>query len=104
MAGDKDGGQSANPLATVVEVFKGMGLPLPNEVITTAHQAITEVHQANATMQSLAPDLHKMANMADPLRDLATTLKGFTPKHLVDLTNALNGAKETGEKLLSHFK
>jgi len=104
MAGEKDGGQSQNPLASVVEVFRSIGLPPPNEVITTAHQAITEVHQANATMQSLAPDLHKMASMAEPLRDLATTLKGFTPQKLDDLTRALNGAKETGEKLLAHFK
>lgn len=104
MPGDKGDGQSGNLLAVAVEALRSVGLPPPNEVITTAHQAITEVHQATTTMQSLAPDIHKMANMAEPLRDLATAMKGFTPQHLVDLTRALNGAKETGEKLLSHFK
>lgn len=103
MAEGKDGGQG-NPIAAVVDALRSVGLPPPNEVVTEIHGAITTVQSVNTTMQSLAPDLHKLANMAEPLREIATTLKGFTPQKLDDLTKALTGAKETGEKLLAKFK
>ncbi|MDP3063425.1 MAG: hypothetical protein Q8O40_09490, partial [Chloroflexota bacterium] len=92
------------PIAAVVDALRSVGLPPTNEVVTEIHGASTTVQSVNTTMQSLAPDLHKMANMAEPLRDLAASLKGFTPQKMDDLTKALKGVTETGEKLLAKFK
>ena len=90
------GEHNDNPRDTATPNFWDMlgqiGFPPPQ-------QLLQEMQRFNATLERLGPDVHKLAGASESISRLAIAVEGIDPSEIQRLTQALEEASRTGEKL-----
>lgn len=89
-------GRNDNPQATggpnLWDMLGQLGFPPPQ-------QLLQEMQRFNANLERLGPDVHKLADASQAVSRLASAVEGIKPEEIQRLTQALEEASRTGEKL-----
>ena len=89
-------GRNDNPQGTPTpnlwDMLGQIGLPPPQ-------QLLEEMQRFNANLERLAPDVHKLAGASESITRLASAVEGINPAEIQRLTQALEEASKTGDKL-----
>lgn len=81
---------AANP--NLWDMLAQIGFPPPQELLQ-------EMQRFNANLERLGPDVHKLAGASESIARLASAVEGVNPADIQRLTQALEEASRTGEKL-----
>jgi ABC-type transporter Mla subunit MlaD len=74
------------------DMLQQIGFPPPQ-------QLLQEMQRFNVNLERLGPDVHKLADASQAISRLATAVEGVNPADIQQLTQALEEASRTGEKL-----
>ena len=74
------------------EMLGQIGFPPPQ-------QLLQEMQRFNANLERLGPDVHKLADASQAISRLASAVEGIKPGEIQRLTQALEEASHTGERL-----
>ena len=77
---------------TLWDMLGQIGFPQPQ-------QLLQEMQRFNANLERLGPDVHKLADASQAVSRLALAVEGVNPADIQRLTQALEEASRTGEKL-----
>ena len=89
-------GRNDNPQGTATpnlwDMLGQIGFPPPQ-------QLLQEMQRFNANLEQMAPDLHKLAGTSESVSRLASAVEGIKPADIQRLTQALEEASRTGDRL-----
>ena len=77
---------------TLWDMLGQIGFPQPQ-------QLLQEMQRFNANLERLGPDVHKLADASQAVSRLASAVEGVSPADIQRLTQALEEASRTGERL-----
>ena len=89
-------GRNDNPQSTAApnlwDMLGQIGFPAPQ-------QLLQEMQRFNANLERMAPDVHKLAGASESITRLASAVEGIKPTEIQRLTQALEEASRTGDRL-----